>query len=252
MKRLLFIPLLLLALSVGAQSILRASSFYVAPAVAGGGSTLLNGIVAYWNGEEASGDAIDQVGSADGVCTSITYQVAGIVDYGYGFSEASDVITVGDVAALELTTFSASIWAKVPGDWKALISCADNPATDDGWGIRYNNNRPEFEIMTPTAGQVIANAVDLTDNAFHHIVVTYDKVTMLIYIDGAKQTDEQALSTTISYVGTSFMIGDFYDEGNNFGTGPLDEIGIWNRALNQTEVTELYNSGAGITYPFTP
>jgi hypothetical protein len=37
MRRLLFIPLLLLALSVGAQSVLRTNSFYTSIAVAGGG-----------------------------------------------------------------------------------------------------------------------------------------------------------------------------------------------------------------------
>ena len=30
----------------------------------------------------------------------------------------------------------------------------------------------------------------------------------------------------------------------------MDEIGIWNRALSSSEVTTLYNSGAGVSYPF--
>jgi hypothetical protein len=31
----------------------------------------------------------------------------------------------------------------------------------------------------------------------------------------------------------------------------LDEAGIWNRVLSQAEITELYNAGAGKTYPFS-
>jgi hypothetical protein len=30
----------------------------------------------------------------------------------------------------------------------------------------------------------------------------------------------------------------------------VDELGIWNRALTAAEITTLYNSGAGRTYPF--
>jgi hypothetical protein len=32
--------------------------------------------------------------------------------------------------------------------------------------------------------------------------------------------------------------------------GQLDEVGVWNRALTGSEVTELYNGGIGLTYPF--
>lgn len=32
--------------------------------------------------------------------------------------------------------------------------------------------------------------------------------------------------------------------------GQMDEVGIWDRSLTTTEITELYNSGAGLAYPF--
>lgn len=34
-------------------------------------------------------------------------------------------------------------------------------------------------------------------------------------------------------------------------SGSFDETGVWSRALTGTEITQLYNSGAGLTYPFT-
>ena len=33
--------------------------------------------------------------------------------------------------------------------------------------------------------------------------------------------------------------------------GIIDEVGIWARSLSDAEVTQLYNAGAGLTYPFT-
>lgn len=43
------------------------------------------------------------------------------------------------------------------------------------------------------------------------------------------------------------------DSADNTQTvnGSLDELGIWGRALSGTEITQLYNGGAGLTYPFT-
>src|SRR6202035_2479657 len=32
--------------------------------------------------------------------------------------------------------------------------------------------------------------------------------------------------------------------------GDIDEVSIWNRALTSTEVSDLYNSGGGLQYPF--
>ena len=38
--------------------------------------------------------------------------------------------------------------------------------------------------------------------------------------------------------------------GNSYYyNGILDEIGVWDRELTSTEVTELYNSGSGKQYP---
>jgi len=36
----------------------------------------------------------------------------------------------------------------------------------------------------------------------------------------------------------------------NFFSGQIDAVGIWNRVLTPTEITELYNSGNGKQYPY--
>ena len=35
-------------------------------------------------------------------------------------------------------------------------------------------------------------------------------------------------------------------------TGKIDEVAVWSRAITTGEMTELYNSGAGLQYPFVP
>ncbi len=42
-----------------------------------------------------------------------------------------------------------------------------------------------------------------------------------------------------------------YNYGRNrFWNGQIDELGIWNRVLNDIEIQELYNNGYGLEYPF--
>jgi hypothetical protein len=207
-------------------------------------STLLNGIVAYWNGEEASGDAIDQVGTLDGVCTSITYHAAGKVNYGYGYNADGDKITIGDVVALELEQFSVSGWMNSTYSWTNLFSIW---LSGQGFSVGFNNGYPEVVIGT-SPGESATAASQYNDGAWHHWVATYDKITLKLYIDNVLENDHPACSITITYVGTVSYIGF-----NDTTSTPciLDEIGIWNRALIQSEVTELWNSGTGKTYPFS-
>jgi hypothetical protein len=61
------------------------------------------------------------------------------------------------------------------------------------------------------------------------------------------------ISTTATLLGKDWprlMIGAGESYGYNPVDGLLDEIGVWNRRLNDDEISYLYNSGAGRTYPF--
>ena len=39
-------------------------------------------------------------------------------------------------------------------------------------------------------------------------------------------------------------------KGRSF-KGTIDELGIWNRALTDADVSKLYNNGNGLSYPFS-
>ena len=59
----------------------------------------------------------------------------------------------------------------------------------------------------------------------------------IIHISGTAQTD--------------FRFGNRGAGGDVFGlSANLDEFGIWNRALSNTEITDLFNGGTGLSYPF--
>lgn len=91
----------------------------------------------------------------------------------------------------------------------------------------------------------------LTVGEYQHICVTYngttDKNGMGIYRNAVG-----------SYSGTG-ALPEITNNGNltigvdvilvSWTYGWIDEIGIWNRSLEPAEITQLYNSGIGITFP---
>jgi hypothetical protein len=92
---------------------------------------------------------------------------------------------------------------------------------------------------------MVSSPTALETTQWHFIVGTYSAAGTKIYTDGNmvnSSSDTGALNSS----GEMFM-------GNNLSrsdwttgfAGTLDEVSIWNRALTQSEITFLYNSGAG-------
>jgi len=71
-----------------------------------------------------------------------------------------------------------------------------------------------------------------------------------LYIDDVTQSGTTA--ATFGGFGPSTYTGIRSDDvATTEWDGVIDELGIWDRVLSASEVTELYNSGSGFQYPFT-
>lgn len=214
-----------------------------------GASTLLNGLVAYYKLEESSGHLVDSVNGYNTTSeTGLAYQQTGKLNYCID-SSTTDQAIIGDNSNFDLTNVTVAGWMKSTGSWTPLFSNFIHSGSNFyGYGLYFNNGYPAFEIATDTT-EVIATADDpANDGNWHFVVGTYDHSNVKIYVDGDLQTDQPSSSMNIVYTDAVVRIG--YIDGTQ-ATGSLDEIGIWNRALTQAEVTELWNSGTGKTYPFS-
>jgi len=98
---------------------------------------------------------------------------------------------------------------------------------------------------------------DVTEGEWVHYVLSYDGSELTVYKNNSSiGTDSDVAVGTIDF--DTFTTDS--DNGLRFGTSPagvnpadgkIDEIGIWTRDLSSAEVSELYNSGNGLQYPFT-
>jgi hypothetical protein len=91
-----------------------------------------------------------------------------------------------------------------------------------------------------------------TDTAWHWVCVINNSgaSTMTVYIDNV-QVDSVTYSGRLFTSGSSFLWGcanDGYNQG--YGTGLIDEAAVFNLQLNPSQMTQLYNSGAGDPFPF--
>ncbi|MES2386897.1 MAG: LamG-like jellyroll fold domain-containing protein [Bacteroidota bacterium] len=97
----------------------------------------------------------------------------------------------------------------------------------------------------------VTSAVNVNDNTWHHIAATRTKLTgkLLLYIDG-----------TLSASGTADYRGDVavskialgrIATGGSYFTGSIDDVLIYNRVLDSTEVSELVVTQQPYTYTWS-
>ena len=95
-------------------------------------------------------------------------------------------------------------------------------------------------------GDGLAVINPLTVGAYHHVVCVINGQACSYYINGSLVHTE----TTNFVFGSSYMFSNYYyvDSGgnvnNHYHRGKIDEIAVWSRALNGTDVQKLYNAYA--------
>jgi len=85
----------------------------------------------------------------------------------------------------------------------------------------------------------------ITPGLWQHIVYVYDEATtnITIYVNGSRVSEDTSVDTSVNLASQNAIGGDSDNEGLL-----IDELGIWNRTLTSSEISDLYNDGSGITY----
>jgi hypothetical protein len=96
-------------------------------------------------------------------------------------------------------------------------------------------------------------------NTWHHVVIVYDNLfnNYAMYIDGKNCGNAGTAINPLSITFGNATFGNTpsgkISDGNAGVKGTLDDIGIWNRALRESEITALYNARSHyITTTITP
>lgn len=231
----------------------------------GGASTLLVGLAAWWKLDEVGGDRGDSSGNGWTLTdvNTVTSQ-AGLIGNEAVFVSANSeklfIPTTEDAQPFrEDQSFSFSTWVTFDSlaATQTLGSVYEISGDQRKWLLQFNFGAGALSFLTSNDG-TFASADTLATTGWsgvtstrYHVVVTYDVVTnaKAIYVDGVLDNSNTASHSAGSHRSTDSIVLGAQRAGvsTDFLDGKLDETAYWSRPLTADEVSELYNSGSGIT-----
>ena len=229
-------------------------------------STLNVGIVSAYNAESNTTDSLSvNNGTAIG---GLTYTI-GKIGNAFNLNGTNSYVELGDVMDLGLSSWTYSTWFNCSNATlnNNILSKAFAGGSTGRVFMSVWTNKLYFGVqVSNTEVNMIETDSSLTinNNNWYNATFVVDRTDKLkIYVNGSLQGVVQVEGTNnlIPYSAVNyntnhpFRIGAYTFSDNvsamNFFNGKIDAVGIWNRVLTPTEITELYNCGSGKQYPFT-
>lgn len=219
------------------------------------------GLIHRWRLDETTGTtAPNTAGSNNGTLFNSPTWVptSGVRDGALRFDTATNTyVRVGRSAALEPAAVSVSMWIKRNGPQDYIAGLLSKTYQNDGapvyasYALAFaNNSDTQLRFVIGRSGGVDSiDAGEVPDNTWTHIVATYDPAATApqarLYQDGVL-VGSLTRTAAIAYDATA--TGDLYmgsltssSTGQHF-KGLMDDVMIFNRALTQQEVTDLYTA----------
>ena len=211
-------------------------------------STLWNNLLAYYSGDGTPNDAL---GNYNGTLTNGATYGTGIINQGFSLDGVNDYITTGVRSGfVNSDNFTFSAWINTSNSSSNKLYVTNFASTSSGPSLAIWNSKPT--LFRGNNG-LLSGLTVLPSNTWFHLTIShtpYNGATpnVTFYVNGV--FDSSGIFSVGTTVGaTTQFIGGFSTTTIRVPNCTIDEVGIWNRTLTQSEVTELYNSGAGKQYP---
>jgi hypothetical protein len=227
-------------------------------------TAITRGLVAYYpfngNANDVSGNNLNALVTRATLTTDRRGNVNTAYDFDFAnasFGQQNDEIYIPYNSKLDVTNITVSVWL-FPRSYFWSRNSADPNSTilnryqytystpsGGAWGISFNETSVSATIVASTNGTARANQT-LQLNTWHHIVMSYDRYEVKLYIDG-NLSATQSYSQSMNIVGNSGISIGESNQANGFWNqtdAKIDDLGIWNRALSNTEIQQLYTEGS--------
>jgi len=209
------------------------------------------GAIAYWKLDETEGDiAHDSVADCNGTLIGdpVWQPEGGMVAGALQFDGIDDYISTDYVLNPEEGAFSAFVWINGGAPEQVIISQTDGiDGTGNTWlGLGASSGNLMTALVPPPVGRfitqpMVSEAV-VTDGQWHYIGFVWDGSYRSLYVDGtevARDANPITLAPLKSATGGLYIgAGKNLDVGSLF-SGMIDDIRIYNKALNAKEISAL-------------
>jgi hypothetical protein len=213
-----------------------------------------DGLVAYYpfcgDVNDLSGNELD--GTAQGALLHEGFD--GTENSSYSLDGIDDYLSFPSGIDNELNTpndYSYSYWMKSEGgvgnNGGLQLSFGDNVSNGGGFNSGINLCNVGLGILGVSGNNIscyASNQNNLEDGSWHQITVTYNDGLLTLFLDGALDNQFENTLPTPSWAGNRVFgcRSDLFMTPDANYRGLVDELMVFNRALTQEEVTNIYNS----------
>lgn len=200
---------------------------------------LPSGLVALWSGE---GNANDSAGGNKGELAGNATYDKGQVGQAFAFDGTrGSSVKVGNPVQLQLQDFTIAAWIK-RGDIESVSVDSPNAVLFGyglgGYALYLNPGGALILSKYNVRGGETKSRAAIKDTDWHHVAVTKSGSTVVFYVDGvahpAPAYDVEYAFSTEAAIGASGKnsVLSFW--------GLMDEVGIYDRALSNSEIQAIY------------
>lgn len=198
-------------------------------------------LVAWWRAE---GDATDMAGGHNGTLGGDVTFVSGVAGQAFRFDGDGDGVAIGNPPELQLQDFTVSGWVRRANSVQVSNASIYGEILGYGWGGYVFGFLPDGTLFLSKYGiDYVASLAAITDTDWHHVAVTKTGISISFYIDG--QLDSNPAYTTFFEFFTDLDIGAVNATFDASFWGDIDELQVYDAALNGAEISFLYDHASG-------
>ena len=212
-------------------------SFSVAAA-----ADITTGLIGYWALDELTGTLVsDSSGNGyDGVTLGSPEWDPGQVAGGLTFDGVDDGVTVAAAPLLDspsVLTLAAWVQHGASGTFRSILDKRDQAT--DGYDLYLTDTSRAFLRVNQ---HTLAGNTVVADGAWHHVVGIFDGTSLHLYVDGVLDASKTIGATTLDTT-APLRLGEHFSSNNFRLAGTLDEVRIYDRALDAAAVQSLASQG---------
>ncbi len=220
-----------------------------------------DGLVAHWKLDETSGNtAYDAAGGKNGTVYGAAW-TAGLIGGALSFDGVDDYVALPNNEPIWLPRedFAVSLWCRFAQEATGLEVLVDLNAAASGTASnrlgcavnRLDTGITGFSMVTGNGTlEALYGNTPLAGGEWYHIVAVRQGTTQALYIntvvDGARTCSPDPIDYAGNYDDDKVNLGRVSRAGitpaGYFG-GLIDDVRLYNQALSQTQVDELYGAG---------
>ena len=157
-----------------------------------------------------------------------------------------DFINVSNSQSINVTTASITMeaWINMRDVAKnnQRILTKGNNANDIQWDLRFDGTTGNilFGLKNSTRVTNLSSATALSNSIWYHVAATYDGGTMRIYVNGLEDASTAQTGPIIGNL-LPVLLGSHSGASPEYLNGTTDEVAIYNRSLNSTDIEEHFH-----------